>query len=118
MLAIHSLRVSLESWRSVRLPLPMTVLPSLNFVHLLRLDGVLNFVRAWDAEPWLVVLGVAATVLVLGALGGAAVGFVTATLFNAGARSSGGLVVELEALPSPPDPLSHQGRGGEAEPSP
>lgn len=99
--ALRAVRGTLDTWRAVRLPvpLPLGVQPVVNFVDVLRLSGLLEAVRSWDATPLLTFGVTAGVIIVLGALGGCAVGLVFAALYRLGATAGGGLEVELEALP-------------------
>lgn len=94
---LRVLHQTLEGWRAVRLALPLGASTTVNFVDLLRLDGLLGVLRSWDA-PLQTVLIVACGAMLLGALAGAAIGLLAATLYNLGARAGGGVVVELDPV--------------------
>jgi len=93
---IHGARSTLESWRSVRLPLPAGLSASVDVVELLRLGPQLTALRAWDGSGWLIPAAVTLTALLAGALLGAAVSLATVLLLNLSARAGGGMVLELE----------------------
>jgi hypothetical protein len=98
--ALRAARAKLESWQSVRLPLPVAsaVSPAINFVELLQLGPLLALLRAWD-QPATLIATTAAFVL-LGLLFGAAAGLIAGALFNAGA-GLGALVVDVDRVDEP-----------------
>ena len=93
---IHGARSTLESWRSVRLPLPVGLSANVDVVELLRLGPQLTALRAWDASAWLILAAVTLASLVAGALLGAAVSLAIVLLLNLSARAGGGMVLDLE----------------------
>ncbi|HXI18799.1 MAG TPA: hypothetical protein VNM48_20735 [Chloroflexota bacterium] len=93
---IRGARSTLESWRSVRLPLPVGLSANVDVVELLRLGPQLTALRAWDGSGWLIPAAVALTVLLAGALLGAAVSLAIVLLLNLSARAGGGMVLDLE----------------------
>jgi hypothetical protein len=96
---IHAARQTLESWRTVRLPLPAPLpSPSADMTDLLHLTAVLAALRTWDGAPLLVFSALVAAAVALGALAGALAALLAALLFNAGAALGRGFVVELEPV--------------------
>ena len=93
---------TVETWRTVRLPLPLGASATVNFVDLLRLNGLLDVLRSWDS-PLLTVLVVTVAAMLVGALAGAAIGFLGGALYNAGAHAGGGVVIELDPLGEDPE---------------
>lgn len=99
--AVRLARAHLEAWQAVRLPLPSLPglsVPPVSFVDLLRLSGALAGLRWWDAHAALAFALALAGAVATGAVAGAAAGLLAVALYNAGARTGGGLVVELEPL--------------------
>lgn len=99
--AVHAAHTTLESWRTVRLPLPPPLpSPTADMVDLLRLTTWLATLRAWDASPPLLFLAIAGAALLLGAAAGALGGLLAALVFNVGA-AGGNIVVDLAPNPDP-----------------
>jgi hypothetical protein len=99
--AVHAAHTTLETWRTVRLPLPPPLpSPTADMVDLLHLTAWLATLRAWDASPPLLFVALAGASLLLGAAAGALGGLLAVLILNAGA-ASGGLAFDLTPAPDP-----------------
>jgi len=94
---LHALRLVLEGWREVRLPLGPLPSTTVNMVALLHLEQWLLLLRQWDGAWPALILITAACGVALGALAGGVVAGATVLLLNVTARVSGGLVLRMDA---------------------
>jgi hypothetical protein len=94
--AVHGARATLETWRTVRLPLPAPLpSPTADMVDLLHLTPWLTTLRAWDSSPALLFAAIAGGALLLGAAAGTLGALLLTLLLNVTARLGSGLVIDL-----------------------
>ena len=96
---VRTARLTLETWRSVRIPLPLNQSATVNMIDLLQFGPLLGQLRTWDGAAWLLPAALTLASLAAGAVLGAAVSLVLVLLLNVTARAGGGLTLELERVP-------------------